>query len=114
MTRDYFFYAVQSELRFTEHDVDILMRCSKRHYDAKCRGLSVGGFIAGMKNQFYTVKGEERPKDATRNFSWQDLDITCKVLEGARNDEEAALYGRLRELFAEARKESERLNAHCR
>ena len=56
------------------------------------------------------VSDGERPKEATRNFSWQDLDITCKVLEGAREPAEVTLFLQMRRLFAEARAESEILN----
>lgn len=117
MTRDFFFYAVQSELRFTRADVDILIRCSQRHYDAKCRSLSqIGGKYYGMLNQLCGIAADGSPmyKDAASNFTTQDLDITCKVLENANTPEEAALYLVFRDLFHQARTESEKLNAHCR
>jgi hypothetical protein len=107
MKLDYFFYQVQTEVVFTEADVDAAMRCSQRHYDAKCRSLSeVGGFLYGMKNQ---VRGEA---GATRGFSCQELDTLQKVLEQAQGSEEVSLYHAVREVFASARKESERVNAN--
>lgn len=114
MKRDYFFYAVQTEVRFTEPEVDAMIACSERHYDAKCRSLSkVGGFLYGMKNQVRKDIGDP-VEDAARNFSTHDLDILQKVLEGANTPLEHSLYQQVRSLHLEALAESEKVNAHCR
>lgn len=106
MKLDYFFYRVQTEVIFTKADIDIAIRCSQRHYDAKCRAASeIGGFLYGMRNK---VHDEE---SATHGFSWDELDTLQKIMEGAMDAEEATFYNVVRRIFAETRKESERVNA---
>ena len=119
MKLDYYFYKVQTEVVFTEADVDAAIRCSERHYDAKCRAASkVGGFLYGMKNQVRALPAmeshpEEKRESATHGFSWDELDTLQKILEGAMDDEERALYQTVCEIFAGTRKESERLNVRA-
>lgn len=119
MKLDCFFYKVQTEVVFTEADVDVAIRCSERHYDAKCRAASKqGGFLYGMKNQVRPLPGvnpgdpEEKVESATHGFSWDQLDTLAKIMEGAVDPEERAFGDAVRRIFAETRKESERINAH--
>lgn len=119
MKLDHFFYRVQTEVVFTEADVDVAIRCSERHYDHKCRSASKqGGFLYGMKNQVRPLPGvnpgdpEEKVESATYGFSWDQLDTLAKIMEGAMDAEERAFAESVREIFAATRKESERINAH--
>lgn len=89
MVRERFVFDVHTEVIFTEDDVDTLMRFSKQHYDRKCQSVSEpGGFLYGMKNQFWTPEGEEKPKTGTWKLSMDDLGIMCKVTEVLLNGDE--------------------------
>lgn len=113
MKIDYFFYQVKTEVVYTEADVDAAIRCSQRHYDAKCRAASaVGGFLYGMKNGVRQLPGEEPRETATYGFTWDQLDLLQKILEQAQGPEEVALYHTVCGIFASAREESARANAH--
>lgn len=121
MIRDFFVFQVQTEVRFTKSDLDVLTQCSKEHYDWKCRSLSnPGGFLYGMRNALESVAilNEEEGLDGepmgTWNLSTTDLDLLCKVTENCGIPDEVILpmHLQIRQLFVEADRKYREINAH--
>ena len=77
-----FVYKALAVVRFTPEEIAVMVRCSKCHYDGKCKDLSVqGGLLYGWTNllAWRTEKGSHDPLEEVLDFS--RLDTLCKVVE---------------------------------
>jgi hypothetical protein len=64
--------------------VRILMKLSEAHYDAVCRSASKqGGFIYGWRNVAEANSKISPTKKAMMRATWDELDITLKILEAS-------------------------------
>lgn len=75
MRRVKFDIDVKVMLELNEPELELLIECSKAHYDRHCRSISeVGGFLYGMKNMLDIGEAE-------RSCSFREIDTLCKCLE---------------------------------
>jgi hypothetical protein len=112
MNRVEFSYEVNSEVLFTADEVRNLMKCSREHYDYKCKAAGCqGGFLYGLNNRFVVFPEEDGPdeqNDTPAKLSWHEVDTLCKILEGPSADPELA--GAVRRMLSSMSDESRRLN----
>lgn len=97
-------YTPQAEIEFTLTEVWALTLFSERHYDYKCRELSMsGGLLRGMRNRF-----EAKPaKDATISLllDGSTVDLLAKCAE-----KDPTLFDRLSAILKTLNNEYRKLN----
>jgi hypothetical protein len=73
------FYQIPAvRVQFSKGEVEVLVECSKNHYDGVCRSLGQrGGKIYGLNNQIILCPDREAETD----LQFRDLDLLCKVTE---------------------------------
>lgn len=70
-------------VRFSNRELALMLKCSARHYDHRCRSIGVAGqgsFLYGWK-----MRREISPKIREETVSSDQLDTLMKVLEGGRH-----------------------------
>lgn len=86
MRRTGFTFEVHAEVEFTTQEIDLLIDCSRAHYDFACKKLSqAGGLLRGLANRVSLVGVEK----AGCPLSYRDLDLLCKVVENPPERTEA-------------------------
>ena len=96
-------YTPQAEIEFTLTEVWALTLFSERHYDYKCRELSMqGGLLRSMRNRF-----ESDAKDATISLllDGSSVDLLAKCAE-----KDPTLFGRLSAILKTLNAEYRKLN----
>jgi hypothetical protein len=75
-----FIYQPRATVRFTREDVAVLTRCSKCHYDNRCKDQSVqGGLLWAFNNEFAWMDPDQGTLERTLDFN--KLDTLCKTVE---------------------------------
>ena len=83
-----FSYEVRAEIELTLAEVDTLIELGQRHYDYRCQGeTKPGGFIWGWRIQLAMASPEPTPICVR----FQEVDLTCKILEQCDMDNPAHL-----------------------
>lgn len=103
------------EFMLTEEQIDLMMRCSQKHYDATCRAASVqGGIIYSWKRSYEWARendGTVWPLQATSS----DLDLCLKIMEYRvipSTDEEFAMQRDIFMKFLRAHRRCNELYSH--
>lgn len=64
--------------------IDLLIHCSKIHYDSNCKQASMeGGFVFGWKNAIEFVKKYDSIDEYPAQVTFSQLDLMSKILESA-------------------------------
>lgn len=77
-------YSPKCLVSFTKEDVEVLLECSRRHYDGRCKAAGqVGGFLYGIKNHVEwggpEIGGPTEPSPV--ELTWDKIDILAKITE---------------------------------
>lgn len=77
-------YSPRCLVSFTKEDVEVLLECSRRHYDGRCKAAGqVGGFLYGIKNHVEwggpEIDGPTEPSPVELTFD--KLDTLAKITE---------------------------------
>jgi hypothetical protein len=77
-----------AEIEFCKAEIDLMIECSIKHYDAACRQAGAeGGFLYGMKNRYSLIQSiiEEvptgSPQICTHRLKPGQLDTLTKIVE---------------------------------
>jgi hypothetical protein len=73
-----------ANIRFTRRELNLMMECSRRHYDALCKSISAPGrdsFLYGWK-QAHNLASKRRER--SERVTVRQLDTLMKVVEVAR------------------------------
>jgi hypothetical protein len=92
-----FRYDVHLRLQLTRREVEVLALVCERHYDSAVRALSKPGEDAVINACRTGLLGGFHVTEAV--FTYRQLDTLSKGLEGARTDEEVALYITVKKLM---------------
>jgi hypothetical protein len=92
-----FRYEVNLRVSLTKREVEVLTAVCERHYDSAVRALSKPGKDAVINACRTGLLGGFAVTDAV--FTYRQLDTLAKGLEGARTDEEVALYATVKKLM---------------
>ncbi len=103
-----FLYIVQLHAKVTRAHLDMLIPLSKKHYDAKCRSASEEG---GRLHVIDRVLKSQKEDSYETDLSTQELDLWCKIMEGAVSTEEIRFHAELKMALRAANREYERLNS---
>lgn len=91
-------YTPSLVVKFTEQELELMMECSRRHYDMVCQwasreriesGGNRPGFLRAMLNHFINTEGK-----AEHTLTFRELDTLAKILEISRYlSKEAGIAG---------------------
>ena len=71
-------FVPRAVLKFTKEEVDLMMKCSARHYDGHCKAVGrVGGFLYGIYNR-YSWSDDPEPEIT---LTFREIDTLAKVVE---------------------------------
>jgi hypothetical protein len=106
-------FRVEVLVNITATELDHLMKLSRRHYDRRCRELSAENPPRGLLGRIKLLMDDAETVEYV--LTWDDVDILCKVAEGEQHlgypaNGEPRLWHPMRQIFAEMRQESERVN----
>lgn len=105
-----FIYQPRATVRFTREEVATLIRCSRCHYDNRCKDQSVqGGLLWAFNNEL----DWEARDFVERTLDFNKLDTLCKTVEVPPPDVEAlgrSLHKQLFNTLTRLNEEYRRLN----
>lgn len=97
---EYSFYArIEVNVKIAVADVEYIVTACKTHYDGKVQSAAEqGNFVYGMNNRriWAMEKGETEIED---NLTFRQIDLLCKAVEFARDEQGGRIYGALSKII---------------
>lgn len=110
MEKHFFIAELKANIELSDSDFNLLLKCSRSHYDSTVQSASmVGGFLYGINNRRNWSKNNSEI-DLSTEFTYRQIDTMLKSLEFVNTKEALKLMVRLTTIVSDMLAKNNEIN----